>query len=69
MVGVPFSSSHELASAIKGLAPSQRILMITAHVEELLSTGKPLAGADLLIGKLFDLEELRRAVSVLTKPS
>ncbi|HEV2391788.1 MAG TPA: response regulator [Verrucomicrobiae bacterium] len=64
---MPDMKGDELALRIKALAPNQPILMITAHVEELLSSGNPLAGVDLVVGKPFDSKGLRKALSNLIK--
>ncbi len=62
---LPGRKGVELAAVIKARAPGQPVLMITAHVEELLSGSNPLLGIDLMIGKPFAVRELRRAVGNL----
>lgn len=62
---LPGMKGNELAAVIKAHDPDQPVLMITAHVEELLSRGNNLAGVDLMIGKPFAVQELRRAVGNL----
>lgn len=62
---MPTMRGDKLAVAIKALAPNQPIIMITAHVESLLSSGNPLAGVDLVIGKPFDLQEFRQGIARL----
>ena len=53
-----------LAEAIKRRAPEQPVLLISGFVEHLLENSG-LNGVDLVIGKPFELGELKRAVSEL----
>lgn len=55
----------EVATRIHALDAAQPILMMTGHVEGLMASGASLTGVDLVIGKPFGLEELRRAVGGL----
>ena len=66
---MPKLKGDELAARIHALDPEQRILLITAHTEELISANAPLKGVDMVLGKPFDIEELRRAVAQLTAKS
>ena len=66
---MPEMKGDKLTENIKALDARQPVLMLTAHVEALLSAGNPLSGVDLVIGKPFDLQELRRAVATLLPKS
>ncbi len=59
---MPGSSGSELALAIKRLAPSQPILLLSAFLEKL---GGTCPGTDAAVGKPFSIEDLRRAVANL----
>ncbi len=59
MPGMPGS---EVAVRIRAIAPSLPILMITAYLEKLRESEKPV---DAIIGKPFAIEELRRAIAKL----
>jgi len=52
-----------LAAAIKACLPRQPIVMITAYAEMLQTSGHPLPGVDVLIGKPFLLNNLREALA------
>ena len=52
-----------LAAAIKQRLPNQRILMISGNGLMSKSSGDPLTGVDLVIGKPFLLEDLREAIA------
>jgi two-component system response regulator AtoC len=60
---MPAMKGDALAAAIKVLLPKQPIVMITAYAEMLQSSGHPLPGVDVLIGKPFLLENLREAIT------
>lgn len=66
---MPKLRGDELAERIHALAPEQRILLITAHTEEVMSTDAPLKGVDMVLGKPFDIEALRSAVAQLATKS
>ena len=66
---MPKLKGDELAARIHALDPEQRILLITAHTEELLATNAPLMGVNMVLGKPFDIEALRRAVAQLATKS
>jgi len=61
---MPGMNGEELAETIKGLEPGQPVLMISGFTEHLLANSG-LRGVDLVVGKPFELGELRRAVSQL----
>ena len=66
---MPKLKGDELAARIHALDPEQRVLLITAHTEEVMSANAPLKGVDMVLGKPFDVEALRSAVAQLvTKP-
>ena len=52
----------EVALRFRDIAPSLPILMITAYLEKLGDSDKPV---DAVIGKPFAIEELRRAIAEL----
>ena len=58
---MPSMTGEKLASAIKSRSPSQAIAMLTAYPEKL--SREPLTFVDLLIGKPFEINDLRDAVS------
>jgi two-component system, NtrC family, response regulator AtoC len=60
---MPAMKGDALAAAIKVLLPKQPIVMITAYAEMLQSSGHPLPGVDVLIGKPFLLENLREGIT------
>jgi CheY-like chemotaxis protein len=65
---MPGMKGDVLAVALKARHPSVPILMITADPEKLDSTTELPAGVDMIMGKPFQLTELRDAVSkALTK--
>lgn len=65
---MPGMYGDELAAAIKSLDPQQPILLVSGYPEALLSSGRPLTGVDLVIGKPFSLEQLRQAlITVISK--
>ncbi len=65
---MPGMNGDQLAASIKALDPHQPIVMITAYPETLSSSGNPLLGVDLVIGKPFGFQELRTNVlRLLTK--
>jgi CheY-like chemotaxis protein len=60
---MPKMKGDELAAIIKARAPDQPIAMITASAEMLQASGKSLPGVDFIIGKPFQLDDLREAVA------
>jgi two-component system OmpR family response regulator/two-component system alkaline phosphatase synthesis response regulator PhoP len=63
---MPVMKGDELAATIKGRAPSQPIVMITAYAEMLHASGNPLKGVDCMVSKPFLLENLREAIAKAT---
>lgn len=62
---MPEMKGDKLATAIKGLAPQQPILMITAYGEALRFAGNFPLAVDRVVNKPFAIEELRHAVRQL----
>jgi CheY-like chemotaxis protein len=62
---MPDLNGDKLAAAIRAQAPQQKILMITAYGQSLLTGDFPLA-VDEVMAKPFDLQEFRDAVRQLT---
>jgi CheY-like chemotaxis protein len=63
---MPEMNGAELALALKAQAPGQPVIMITAHSDMLKSSGVPLTGVDRVVGKPFQLAELRAAIQNVT---
>ena len=59
---MPHMKGDELAANIKGRAPDQPVVMITAYAEMLKASGHPMTGVDHVISKPFLLEHLRAAI-------
>ena len=59
---MPGMRGSELALHIREVAPALPILMITAYLEKLSEADKPV---DAVIGKPFNVEELRRTITKL----
>jgi CheY-like chemotaxis protein len=59
---MPGMRGSELALHIREVAPALPILMITAYLEKLTAADKPV---DAIIGKPFNVEELRRTITKL----
>ena len=62
---MPEMLGGEVALQIKLIAPALPILMVTAYLEKLTDTDKPV---DALLAKPFAVDELRNAVSKLLNP-
>ncbi|PWU18177.1 MAG: hypothetical protein C5B50_09730 [Verrucomicrobia bacterium] len=60
---MPVMKGDELAAFIKKRSPGQPIVMLTAYGELLRTTDHPMGDIDLMIGKPFDIEDLRGAVA------
>jgi len=63
---MPSMKGDELAAAIKAIAPTQPVVMITAYAEMLQGSDNPLTGVDFIISKPFLLENLREAIAKVT---
>jgi CheY-like chemotaxis protein len=64
---MPVMKGDRLAAAIKQLFPNLPILMVTADAQKVESLEDKPAGVDLLMGKPFQLAELREAVSRISR--
>jgi CheY-like chemotaxis protein len=60
---MPGMKGDALAAAIKQRLPNQPVLMISGNGAMSKSSGDPLTGVDLVIGKPFLLEDLRKAIA------
>jgi two-component system cell cycle response regulator CpdR len=55
----------ELARAIRGLCPGQRIILVSAYLEALQSNQARLSNVNTLLGKPFSTASLRAAIAEL----
>ena len=62
---MPEMKGDALAIAIKQRLPNQPVLMISGNALTSQSSGNPLTGVDLVIGKPFLLADLRKAIDKL----
>jgi len=62
---MPGMLGGEVALKIKLISPTLPILMVTAYLEKLTDTDKPV---DALLAKPFAVDELRNAISKLLNP-
>ncbi len=60
---MPTMTGEQLAIAIKSRCPAQPVVMLTAYPEKLQSYGRPPSVVDLFIGKPFEVESLRAAIT------
>jgi CheY-like chemotaxis protein len=63
---MPAMTGDRLAAQIKILDPRQPVVMATAYLERLKTTAQHSTSIDLLIGKPFEMQSLREAISQLT---
>ncbi len=59
---MPDTDGDKLIAEIKAVAPGQKILMMTAYPEALVTSRVSLTGIEGLLGKPFGLHELRDAL-------
>jgi CheY-like chemotaxis protein len=64
---MPRMNGDELAAAIKTLVPTQPILILTAHVEQLRRSSGLLSSVDMVIDKLSPAKQLFEAIAKLSK--
>lgn len=62
---MPEMKGDQLANALKAIAPRHPIVMFTGYAEAVAAAATPLKGVDLVLGKPFNLEELRQAIASL----
>jgi CheY-like chemotaxis protein len=62
---MPTMKGDELAAAIRGRVPKQPIVMITAYAEMQETSPELFAGADFVISKPFDMQNLRGTIAKL----
>lgn len=62
---MPGMKGDELAAAIKSRYPSLPVLLVTAYGEQLRSACHPLSAVDGILGKPFQLDELRQVIAAL----
>ncbi|HZR16916.1 MAG TPA: response regulator [Verrucomicrobiae bacterium] len=60
---MPKMKGDELARAIKAADPSQPIVMFTGYAEALSAEPTEAGGVDLILGKPFNLEQLRQTLA------
>jgi CheY-like chemotaxis protein len=63
---MPGMKGSELAVALKARLPGLPVIMITAHVDMLKTNSEALTGVDHLVGKPFELADLRDAIEKVT---
>src|SRR5689334_19007314 len=56
---MPGMKGDQLAKAIKAIAPGRPVVMFTGYVETVRATIGATSSVDVVLGKPFDLEELR----------
>ena len=66
---MPKMKGDQLAAAIKAIVPSQPIVMFTGYAEAVRGTIGTSSGVDVILGKPFDLEQLRRTLAELLPPN
>src|SRR5260221_2674706 len=59
---MPNMKGDQLAAAIKAMAPSQPVIMFTGYAEAVRKKVDTSSGVDVILGKPFDLAELRRTL-------
>ncbi|MGA2863511.1 MAG: response regulator [Verrucomicrobiota bacterium] len=62
---MPGMNGDALAAAIKNMAPTQPVVMLTAYAADLCSAECLSGNVDLLLGKPFGIAELRQAIAAL----
>jgi CheY-like chemotaxis protein len=65
---MPKMKGDELARAIKAIAPNQPVVLFTGYAEALCSAGTGATNVDRILGKPFNLEELRQTLASLLPP-
>lgn len=62
---MPTTKGDALAQAIKERSPALPVVMFTGYAEAVRSAGLAAKGVDRVLGKPFDLEELRQIIQSL----
>jgi len=62
---MPKMKGDQLAAALKAILPSRPIVMFTGYAESVRATIGNSSGVDVILGKPFDLDELRRTLTGL----
>lgn len=65
---MPGMKGDQLAAALKAIAPDHPVIMFTGYAEAVAAASAPLKGVDLVLGKPFHLEDLRRALARFCPP-
>jgi CheY-like chemotaxis protein len=60
---MPAMTGAELAAAIKGRAPEQPVVLLTAYAERLRGQPQAIANVDFIIEKPLSIESIRRAIN------
>jgi CheY-like chemotaxis protein len=60
---MPNMKGDQLALAIKAVAPDQPVVMFTGYAEAIRASATSSKGVDVILGKPFNLEELRQTVA------
>jgi CheY-like chemotaxis protein len=60
---MPGMKGDALAAAIKTIRPRQPVVLMSATADTLELSSQPMSGVDSMIGKPFELDELRRLVA------
>ena len=60
---MPSMTGEKLAAEIKIRCPGQPVVMLTGYPERLEQEDRPLTAVDFMIGKPFEIESLRHAIS------
>jgi CheY-like chemotaxis protein len=63
---MPAMKGDELAAAIKLRSPGQPVIMISAYPEKLQTPDRPMHSVDFLLGKPFEMDNLRAAITMLS---
>jgi CheY-like chemotaxis protein len=65
---MPKMKGDQLAIALKAISPDHPVVMFTGYAEAVGGADIPLKGVDLVLGKPFDLEQLRRTLARFLPP-
>ena len=65
---MPLMKGDQLAAALKAMAPALPVVLFTGYEEAVRETLAASGSVDAILGKPFDLEELRRTLAELLQP-